>query len=180
MQLLNGDHLIKLMGRPEWDDEVLELLELCDLERVELGEMFSKYIYVEKYDIKLTFSEDLNSEKQRAEAEAGNIYLQWVSFYEESKIPLPFGLKWGDKRNVCVQKIKEHSQIVHLFRTSTEKAQIDSYLLEDEDEKYFFKLDFTGDEEVLTESIVSFVWDIDMDLNKNYMPKKISIEEALK
>ena len=180
MNELNGDHLTKIMSRPEWDDEVLALLELCEEERVDLGDMYTKNIYVEKFGIKLKFSADLNSEKQREEAEAGNLYLQGISFYDESTISLPFGLKWGDERNVCVQKIKECSQIVHLFRTRTEKAQIDSYLLEDEDKKYFFKLKFTEDEEVLTESIVSFVWDIDMDLNKNYMPKKISIEEALK
>jgi len=176
MQLLNGDHLIKLMSRPEWDDEVLALLELCGEERVELGELYSINLYIDKFDIKLKFSEQLCSKKQRAEEEAGNFYLQGISFYDECTISLPFGLKWGDKRNVCVQKIKEHSQIVHLFRYGTG----DDYLLEDEDKKYFFKLEFTEDEEVLTESIVSFVWDIDMDLNKNYMEDKISIEEALK
>jgi hypothetical protein len=175
MNELNGEHLIRLMSRPEWDDEVLALLELCGEERVDLGDMYSKDIYIDKFDIELEFNRHLKSEKQRAEAEAGNFYLQGVSFYDECTMSLPFGLQWGDKRNICAQKINDNAKIVHLFRYGTG----DDYLLEDEDKKYFFKLEFTKNEGILTEYIVSFVWNIDMDLNENYMEDKISIEEAL-
>ena len=175
MRKINGDWIIEIMSRPDWDDEVLELLELCGEERVELGELYSDELYIDKYGINIEFDEQLCSEKQRAEAGQANIYFQGVSFREDCKIPLPFGLVLGDDRRTCIEKINNHANIVHLFRS----AVIDSLLLEDADKKYFFKPQYSEDEKYTLIDIYAFTWDIKMDLNKNYMPKKISIEEAL-
>ena len=175
MRKINGDWIIEIMSRPDWDDEVLELLELCDEERVELDEFYSQDLYIENYNIKIEFGKQLCSEKQRAEAGQANIYFQGVSFREDCKIPLPFGLVLGDDRRTCIEKINNHAKIVHLFRSSL----IDSLLLEDADKKYFLKLKYEKHEKQNLQRTNSFTWDINMDLNKNYMPKKISIEEAL-
>ncbi len=178
MQKLNGDWLIEIMSQPEHSNEVLDLLDLCELDRIDMGKSYTIDFRVKKYNIELNFSCSKDSVKQRAEEEEGNFYFQGVCFYENCTTPLPFELKIGDDKRTCAQKTHAHAKIVYLFRTSTEKAQIDSYLLEDADKKYFFKLEFTLEEHRL-ESIFAFTWNIDMDLNRNYMKKKISIEEAL-
>jgi len=178
MKELNGDWLIEIMSQEEHSDEVLDLLEICKLNRIKFkpGGVFSEDIRIKEFGIKLNFSEGLNSEKQRAKAEEGNVYLQGVSFYEDCTISLPFGLQLGDSRVVATKKISENAKILHIFR----HLEIDSILLEDKDKIYFFKPGYRDDSRGKLTSIVAFVWDIDMDLNKNYMPVKISIEEALK
>jgi len=175
MKTLNGDWLIEIMSKPEHSDEVLDLLELCDLERVDMKSCISDDIRVEKYGIELEFSWRVKSEKQRAEAEHGNLYFQGVSFYENCTIPLPFGLKKGDSRKVATQKINDNAKIIHIFRCE----MVDSILLEDNDKKYFFKPRYTTDTDETLIQIVAFTWDIDMDLNENYMKTKITLEEAL-
>jgi hypothetical protein len=155
---------------------VLTLLEFCEEERVVLKDEYTKDIYVEKYDIELEFNERLKSEKQRAEAEAGNLYFQGVSFNEDCKIPLPFGLKVGDDRRTCISKINKNSKILHISRAKI----IDSILLEDEDKKYFFKLKYLDDKEQTLVSIFALTFDVETDLNQDHIRKrKISIEEAL-
>ena len=175
MRKINGDWIIEIMSRPDWDNEVLELLELCAEERVELGELYSDKLYIDKYGINIEFDERLRSEKQRAEAGQANIYFQGVSFREDCKIPLPFGLVLGDDRRTCIEKINNHANIVHLFRY----PDGDDILLEDKDKKYFFKPQYTEDENHFLINIVVYTWDIKLDLNENCMPYKISIEEAL-
>jgi len=164
------------MSQAEHSDEVLDLLELCELERVDMGKSYTVDFRVKKYDIKLNFSWSTDSEKQRAEEEQSNLYFQGVSFYENCTIPLPFGLKKGDTGSVITKKIHENSKILHIFRSSV----IDSFLLEDRDKIYFFKIGYTEDDFRKLIDIVAFTWDVDMDLNRNYMKKKISIDEALK
>ncbi len=130
----------------------------------------------EKYGIDLNFSWDTNSEKQRAEKELRNLYFDAVSFRKECSIPLPFGLKKEDNRMEATKNIHENAKILHLFRSS----YVDAILLEDNDKKYFFKVKYTDDEDEKLVDIYAHVWNIDMDLNKNYMQHKINIEEALK
>ena len=175
MKTLNGDWLIEIMSKPEHSDEVLDLLELCELERVDMKSCISDEIRVEKYGIELDFSWSVKSEKQRAEAEQGNLYFQGVSFFENCTIPLPFGLKKGDSRKVATQKINENAKIIHIFRYE----MVDSILLEDSDKKYFFKVEYTTDADETLFDIYTFTWNIDMDLNRNYMKTKITLEEAL-
>ena len=176
MQNLNGDWIIEIMSQPEWSDEVLDLLELCKLERVEAMGDYTQEFYIEKYDIELGFSEYLKSKKQKEKAEEGNLYFQEISFYKNCTIPLPFGLKLGDSRKVVRRKIYENAKILHLFQWD----YIDNFLLEDKDKIYFFKPEYTDDLDKKLVDIVAFTWDTNMDLNKNYMKDKISIEEALK
>ena len=145
MKELNGDWLIEIMSQEEHSDEVLDLLELCELERVDMTGCVTTNIRVEKYGIELEFSWNLESEKQRAKAEHGNLYFQGVSFYENCTIPLPFGLKKGDGRKVATQKINDNAKIIDIFRSPT----IDSILLEDKDKKYFFKPEYTNDSDEL-------------------------------
>jgi len=175
MKTLNGDWLIEIMSKPEHSDEVLDLLEVFKLERVKYKGGFTQDIKVKEFGIKLEFSGAEYSEKQRAEAENSNLYFQGVSFYEDCTIPLPFGLKKGDSRKVATQKIHNNAKIIHIFRYEMQ----DSILLEDNDKKYFFKPRYTTDADETLIQIVAFTWDIDMDLNENYMKTKITLEEAL-
>ena len=72
---IDGDFLVKILSRPEQDEEVQEMLEFFEEDRVIVNpEYGSKDIY--KYDIKLVFSLFVESEKQRAEKEKGNTYFQ--------------------------------------------------------------------------------------------------------
>jgi len=170
---LTGDWLIEMMSRPEWNDEVLNALELLGLERA-FGRGVSVESYAEKYGIELGFSRWEKSAKQKKERLI-NLYLQGISFKKNCTIPLPFGLKMGDTRLVTTQKINKNAKIIHLFRWD----YIDSFFLEDKDKIYFFKPEYTNDSDKKLVDIYAFVWNINMDL-KNYMVNKISIEEALK
>ena len=174
MKEVNGDWLIKIMSQSEWSDEVLDLLDICELERVNMYNEYSVDIRVQKYGIDLKFGWQLCSEKQRAKPEERNLYFQGVSFREECTISLPFGLKQGEDRKTCVQKIADNAKIVHIFRWD----YLDSFLLEDEDKKYIFDITYTNNENHLLVNIGTFTWDIDMDM-RYYIPNELTLQEAL-
>lgn len=174
---INGDFLVKILSRPEWDDEVQEMLEFFEEDRVIVDpEYGSEDIYIEKYDIKLEFSLFTESKKQRAEEEKGNTYFQSVSFPNDCKISFPFDLKLGDSTKTCIEKISKKVDNIRIFRFPL----IDSLLIDYNNEKFMLKIKYDSKEERSLINLLIRTHNIKMDLNKNYTPVEISLKQALK
>jgi len=97
---------IDILGLPDWDDRVLEILEVLELDRPEVkeGEVYA-YLSSSKYDIALMFDYDSITLEQKAMEDAGNLYLNQITFNENTTLILPYNIHMGDNYNTIVNKI---------------------------------------------------------------------------
>lgn len=172
---INGDFLIKILSRPEWDEEVQEMLEFFEQDRIIVDPEFGREkLYIEKYDIKLEFTLFAYSSKQRAEEEKGNTYFQQVSFPNTCRIDFPFDLKVGDSTKTCTKKINKHVDKIRIFRF----PEIDTFIIDYNKETLMLDIVYSEENKKL-ERIAISTFNIKMNLNKNYTPREISLKQAL-
>lgn len=109
---------IDILGLPEWDDKVLEVLEALELERpiVEEGEVYA-YLSSDKYGIDIMFNYDCITPLQKELEANRNLYVSQVSFKENTSLSLLFGIKKGDNYQEIVTKLNKD--------TDTEEEYID-------------------------------------------------------
>ena len=54
---INGDHLLRLLGQPEWDNEVIEVTKTLGLGRVKVPDSrFSEDFRIDKFNICLLYT----------------------------------------------------------------------------------------------------------------------------
>lgn len=103
---IDKNTFIEILGLPEWDAKVLNVLEYLELERAFLkqGEMdcFRKST---KYGIVMLFDDTCNTAKQIEMEDSGNLYLNQISFDKDTPFSLPFTLTMKDDYDIVITKI---------------------------------------------------------------------------
>jgi hypothetical protein len=92
--LIDGNKMIEIIGLPEWDERILDILEEFGEERPVLDDdkdIFTIWMKPEGYGIVLMFDDMEINNKQR-EASTGDVYLNQVSFDEDTTMQLPLRL----------------------------------------------------------------------------------------
>jgi len=97
---------IDILGLPEWDDRVIEVLEAVELKRPipKKGET-DIFLKSEKYGIELFFDETVTIVEQEKYAESGTLFLDQISFNMNTSLPLPFAIIKEDNYLNIVEKI---------------------------------------------------------------------------
>jgi len=97
---------IEILGLPEWDDRVLEVLEALELPRpiVEDGEVYA-YLSSDKYGVDIMFDYDCITEEQKAMEKDRNLYVSQVSFSRDTKLLLPYGISFSDEIDDVINKL---------------------------------------------------------------------------
>ena len=92
---INNNTFITILGLPEWDDRVLEMLDFFDEKRpkIEAGEI-DYFMTSDKYGIEVLFDDDCTTPAQIALEANGNLYVNQIAFTEETTLNLPFGIKY--------------------------------------------------------------------------------------
>jgi len=107
MNELNGTEIVKLVGLPETDDRVLDLIELLgvDVSEIERGEYDDNYTIDldDKLGLMLSFTDTIISSEQEKNT-IGGLFLNNIAFYEECDF-LPFNIKINDTLEAIEQKI---------------------------------------------------------------------------
>lgn len=89
---LNGDNILKLLGKPDYNDDVLNLLEALGEDRDTIEKNMEKT--EEEYGIILGFDDDRLTKAQKADTSGAN-FLNCIEFYYDFK-KLPLELKASD------------------------------------------------------------------------------------
>jgi hypothetical protein len=132
---------IDILGLPEWDERVIDLLEYLELERPipKKGET-DIFLKAEKYDIELFFDEIVTVPEQEKFAESGTLFLDQISFDMNTSLPLPFGITKEDNYQDIVEKIGKE--------TDTPSKYIDNncgwQLLNNDNIDYWFSVIFNN------------------------------------
>ena len=97
---------IDILGLPEWDDRVLEVLEALELERpvVEEGEVYA-YLSSNKYGIDIIFDYDCITPLQKELEADANLYVSQITFIKDSSILFPFNIMYSDDFDNITTKI---------------------------------------------------------------------------
>jgi hypothetical protein len=137
--LIDGNKMIEVLGLPEWDDRVLDILEEFGEERPVLDDdkdIFTIWMKPEGYGIELMFDDIEINNKQR-EASTGDVYLNQVVFNENTTMKLPFGIEMGDDKETIEKKIGEKAYAQNNFSDNRFH-----WLLDDGKKKYFLNCSF--------------------------------------
>ena len=97
---------IDILGLPEWDDRVIEVLEAVELPRPILKEGdVDKFLHSKKYGIELFFDNIAITELQKELDSTNTLFLDHVSFDKDTILPMPFNIKMEDDYKTIVEKI---------------------------------------------------------------------------
>jgi len=97
---------IDILGLPEWDDRVLEVLDALELERPVLKEgEVDKFLHSKKYGIELFFDNIAITELQKELTSTNTLFLDHVSFDKDTILPMPFNIKMEDDYKTIIEKI---------------------------------------------------------------------------
>ena len=109
---ITKDTFMDILGLPEWDDRVIAVLEQLELEKpvVKEGEVYA-YLSSKKYGIDLMFDYDCITPEQKEMEENANLYLNQISFEENTSLLLPFGINMGDSYDTIVEKVGREPDI---------------------------------------------------------------------
>ncbi len=152
--LIDGNKMIEILGLPEWDDRVLAVLEEFGEERPILDDdkdVFTVWMQPNGYGIELMFDDTCNNNKQRNDSE-GNIYLNQISFDEDSTIQLPFGIEIGDSKEIIEKKIGQKAYAINEYNDL-------HWLLDDGEKKYFINCSFEDDRQEKLDSLMLDLFD---------------------
>ena len=124
MSELNGTEIVKLIGLPETDDKVLDLIDLLgvDVSEIGRGEYDDNYTIDldDKLGLILSFTDTIISSEQEKNT-IGGLFLEDITFYEECNF-LPFDIDTEDTLEIIERKIglkANYSQVID------EKKEID-------------------------------------------------------
>jgi len=105
---LNGDKIVELIGLPDYDDRVLDLLEALGEDRDTIDDNYERT--EEKYGIILDFDYSKLNKKQKSDS-SGAKFLNSIEFYYNFK-KLPFGLDDTDSYDIVVQKLGKEADFI--------------------------------------------------------------------
>ena len=105
---LDGDKIIELIGLPDYDDGVLDLLDALEEDRETISDNIE--ITEEKYGIILGFNDFKLNKKQRADT-SGAMFLNAIEFYPNFE-HLPLGLDANDSYDEVVQKLGQEANFI--------------------------------------------------------------------
>lgn len=107
MNVLNGTEIVKLIGLPETDSRILDLIDLLgvDMSEIERDEDDDSYWIEldEEIGLNLSFTDRLITPEQKNDSIA-SIFLNDINFYEECKF-LPFNIEILDTLESIEEKI---------------------------------------------------------------------------
>jgi len=107
MSELNGTEIVKLIGLPETDDRVLDLIELLgvDVSEIERSEYNDDYTIDldDELGLMLSFTNTIISPEQEKNS-IGGLFLNDIAFYEECTF-LPFEIEVEDSLESIEEKI---------------------------------------------------------------------------
>ena len=97
---------IEILGLPEWDDKVLDLLDYLELKRpiVEKGEGYA-FLKSEEHGVDIMFDYDCITPLQKELEADRNLYVNQISFNLNTDLLLPYHLEASDDYNTVVSKI---------------------------------------------------------------------------
>jgi hypothetical protein len=139
--LIDGNKMIEILGLPEWDERVLDILEEFEEERPELendDDIYPLFKNIKEYGINLMFNDVGDNIKQRNDSE-GNIYLNTINLKSTTTIKLPFGIEMGDDKDTIEKKIGEKVYAKNDFLDNRLH-----WLLDDGEKKYFLTCNFNN------------------------------------
>jgi hypothetical protein len=160
--LIDGNKMIEILGLPEWDDRVLDILEEFGEERPELedeDDIYPLFKYIEKINVQFMFNDIGDNIKQRNDSE-GNIYLNQILFDENTKVDLPFNLEIGDSKETIEKKIGEKA-----YSKNNRKENKLNWLLDDGEKKYFIHCTFEDNEHTNLVGIWLSLFDEEINYN---------------
>lgn len=137
--LIDGNKMIEILGLPEWDERVLDILEEFEEERPELendDDIYPLFKNIKEYGINLMFNDVGDNIKQRNDSE-GNIYLNTINLKSITAMKLPFGIEMGDDKETIEKKIGEKAYAQNNFSDNRFH-----WLLDDGEKKYFLNCSF--------------------------------------
>ena len=116
MNILDGTEIIRLIGLPESDDKVLDLIEALeiDVSKIERDEDDGSY-WIELSDtlgIDLSFNDIAFSEKQK-DLNIGGLYLNDINFQSDYNF-LPYGIQINDTLEIVENKIGKKANYIRL------------------------------------------------------------------
>ena len=148
--LIDGNKMIEILGLPEWDDRVLDVLEAFGEERPVLDDekdIFTVWMQPDGYGIELMFDGNCKLEQHQDVGSTGSAYLNQISFDEDTTMPLPFGIEMGDSKEIIEKKIGQKAY----SKNNKNNNKLD-WLLDDGEKKYFIHCTFEDNSyEILTD-----------------------------
>ena len=133
MKKLNGTEIVKLVGLPETDDRVLDLIELLDVDvsEIERDEDTDSY-WIDLSDeigLTLSFNSTIISREQE-ENNIGGLFLYDITF-DENCMFLPFNIDINDTLEVIEEKIglKANYESIQKDEDERDEDEIPTYTL---------------------------------------------------
>jgi hypothetical protein len=148
--LIDGNKMIEILGLPEWDDRVLDILEEFGEERPVLDDdkdIFTIWMKPERYGIELMFDENCKLNQYKDIGFTGSAYLNQISFDEDTTMQLPFGIKIGDSKEIIEKKIGQTAYALNEYNDL-------HWLLDDGEKKYFINCSFEDDTQEKLDSLM--------------------------
>ena len=137
--LIDGNKMIEVLGLPEWDDKIIDIIEEFGEERPTLDEdTFTVWMRPDGYDVELAFDDTCNNVQQREREGERNIYLNQISVEEDTTLKLPFEIEMGDNYDTITSKIG-----IKAYAKNKLMDYRFHWLLEDNTKKYFLNCEFT-------------------------------------
>ena len=124
MNELNGTEIVKLIGLPETDDKVLDLIDLLgvDVRKIERSEYDDDYTIVldEEIGLDLSFTDTTTTPAQK-ENSIGGLFLNRIDFGDNCNF-LPFGIEIDDSLESIEKKIGKKANYT---RVIDEEKEVD-------------------------------------------------------
>ena len=114
---INNNTFIDILGLPEWDDKIIEILKQLELERPVLKkDEVDKFLNSDKYGIELFFSGRVTTDLQKELASTDSIFLRHVSFDKNTTLTMPYNIKMGDDHKTIVSKVGRESDTPEAYQ----------------------------------------------------------------
>jgi len=114
---ITKDTFIDILGLPEWDEKIIEILEQLELERPILDkDEVDKFLNSNKYGIELFFDKSVTTDLQKELEYTDTIFLDHVSFNKNTTLMMPYNIEIGDDYETIVLKIGRESDTPETYR----------------------------------------------------------------
>lgn len=138
---VTGDYLVTLLGKPESDEGINELLKHFGKPRVTVSDGIDERVIIEPLNVSMMFDYRIISVEQHQQAEAGHIYLNQISFKGDF-VNGPFFIKSKDSLEVCIEKIVRSE--VNIVEKASVKS-IEWLVIDLGDKKIVFIMEFVDE-----------------------------------
>lgn len=168
MEIIDGNRLVEALALPSHDKRVLSLLKELGLKRPMKDENYdgvSHFEIIEDEKSELMFDEKQITQKQQSGAYGkAEFYLNQIAVGSKDLITPPYGIEWGDDYATVKNKIGKKADYGNEYKKTQR-----SWLLEDEEKKFFLRIVFDNEkfEKLISYSMAPFDKDVNYTMPIN-------------